>query len=133
MVLAKLAVCVMIAAAMSPLLYQYLHLAGLLLLFTSVGALLAGAQSPARKFAGMLHGVAMLLLLVAGFGLMAKKFGVSNPAQFPGWVLAKVVIWLILGALPAVVNRGKLAPKAGVLVGLVLGLVAAYLATFKPF
>jgi hypothetical protein len=64
---------------------------------------------------------------------MAKKFGVSNPAQFPGWVLAKVGIWVVLWALPVVVNRGKLAPKAAVLVGLALGLGSAYLAIFKPF
>lgn len=118
---------------MSPLFYQFLHLAGLMLLFISVGAYLAGTSSPARKFAGMLHGIGLLLLLVAGFGLMAKKFGVSNPMQFPGYVWAKTVIWLVLGALPAVVNRGKLSPKAGVLLGLVLGLASAYLAIFKPF
>ena len=118
---------------MSPLAYQFLHLAGLMLLFVSVGAFLAGPQSSARKFAGMLHGVGLLLLLVAGFGLMAKKFGVSNPMQFPGWVWAKAVVWLVLGALPAVVNRGKLSAKVGVQLALLLGLVAAYLATFKPF
>ena len=118
---------------MSPLFYQYLHLVGLLLLFTSVGMFMAGGQTGARKFAGMLHGIGLLLLLVAGFGLMTKKFNVSNPMNFPGWVWAKAVVWLVLGALPAFVSRGKVSPKGGVLLALVLGLAAAYLATFKPF
>lgn len=126
-------VFVMMTIVMSPLFYQFLHVTGVLLLFTSVGAFLAGPQSGARKFAGMLHGIGLLLLLVAGFGLMAKKFGVANPMSFPAWAWAKVVVWLVLGALPAVVNRGKLAPKGGVLLGLVLGLAAAWLAIFKPF
>ena len=81
-----------------------------------------------RKQGGMLHGIGLLVILVAGFGMIAKlHYG------FPLWVILKLVIWLVLGALPVLVKK-KVLPCAAVwVVALLLGCVAAYLGIYKPF
>ena len=53
-----------------------------------------GEKCRARKLAGMTHGIALLLILFTGFGMIAK-LGLG----FPLWVWVKlVVIWLVIGA-----------------------------------
>ncbi len=111
-------------------LYHYLHLVGVLLLFTSLGGMLAvtGGVTKARRLVGVLHGVGLLILLVAGFGWLAKAGG-----AYPNWVWAKVGLWLVLGMLPMVARKRWLQPGAVVGLGLILGASAAYLGYFKPF
>jgi hypothetical protein len=114
---------------MNPLLYKVIHLAGVIGLFTSFGAILAGTCDRCRKGATILHGVSLLLLLAAGFGLLAKLY--QN--QFHGWVIAKLVIWVLLGAAPVLAKR-KVLPNGAVLVGvLLLGIAAAFLGIMRPF
>ena len=49
------------------------------------------------------HGVGMLIVLVGGFGLLAKlKPGGS---MFPHWAYIKLGIWLVLGGSVAVIAR----------------------------
>lgn len=116
--------------SMSPVFYHYLHLVGVLLLFTSVGGMLAvaGGVTSAKKLVGMLHGIGLVILLIAGFGFLAK-------AKMPmtGWVWAKLGVWLALGVLPLIVRKRVVQPGVGVALGLILGAVAAYLGYFKPF
>ena len=80
--------------------YQFLHYAGILLVFTSLGAValhvLSGGtkdSNPMRKLVAITHGVGLVLVLVAGFGMLAR-LGIHS---MPGWVIAKLVIWLFLG------------------------------------
>jgi len=113
--------------------YKLLHVVGLLLLFLGMGGLLFGARSehePAPKATARLHGVGLLVMLVAGFGMMAR-LGVQWP--WPGWLIAKLGVWLTIGALPVLVRReilpcGLAWPVAGA-----LGALAAWLAINKPF
>jgi hypothetical protein len=118
---------------MSPLIYKLLHILGLVMAFMGLGALVMMAVDGAtpgkrgRALAGAFHGIGLLLLLVSGFGMIAK-YGYG----FPLWVWAKIVIWLLFGALLVVVRR---APQhaAALWVGLpVLAAIAAWLALFKP-
>jgi hypothetical protein len=116
--------------AMNPLLYKVIHLAGVLGLFTSFGAILAssGACETCRKGATIMHGISLLLLLGAGFGMLAKIY--QN--QFYGWVIAKLVIWVLLGVAPVLAKR-KVVPNPVILVSvLLLGIAAAYLGIMKP-
>ncbi|MEM7354468.1 MAG: hypothetical protein AAF657_26915 [Acidobacteriota bacterium] len=118
---------------MSPSLYKVLHILGVLLSFAAIGGLTLQAllgkdeKNAARKLAGMTHGVALLLILITGFGMLAK-LGLG----FPTWVWIKVVIWLLIGASIAFIRR--LPHLATVFwFGLpVLGAFAAYLAIYKP-
>lgn len=121
---------------MSSLLFKVLHLLGVFLLFAALGGMVlrvyASGQAPPRdrafKLATITHGVALVILLVTGFGLLGMlELGV------PGWAWAKLVVWLVMGALVVVIRRSP--SSAGWLWWLLpaLGLVAAWLALYKPF
>ena len=129
---------------MSAMLYKVLHIFGVLLTFTALGAVTfqaltgraaagraasgAGDGSPGRKLAGLTHGIALLVILISGFGMLAKLgYG------FPLWVWIKIVVWLLLGAAAALVRR---LPQHATIFWFaipVLGAFAAYLAIYKPF
>ena len=119
---------------MSPQFYHLLHLAGVIMLFMGYGALLgrslAGSDDVrVRRMGSITSGVGLLLMLVAGFGLLAKLYGNT----FHGWVIAKIVIWLALGGLIVVINRK---PSAALLlwwVTLALGLLGVIFVYYKPF
>ena len=49
--------------------YKVLHLLGAFLVLAALGAALAGGS---RKGSGIAHGIGLLLLLVAGFGALAR-------------------------------------------------------------
>ncbi len=113
--------------------YKLLHVVGLLLLFLGMGGLLLGARSePNRppKSTTILHGLGLVVMLVAGFGMMAR-LAIEWP--WPGWLFAKLGVWLAIGALPGLVRR-KIIPLAlAWLVAAALGGLAAWLAISKPF
>ena len=112
---------------MNPLVLKTLHLAGALGVFTAMGAIIAGAGGKHAKTASMLHGISLVLLLLMGFAMLKK------PPMDQQWWMVKMVIWLFLGAAPALAKRNKL--PAPVLLGLCLagGVFAAYLGLAKPF
>ena len=111
---------------MDILVYKLLHIAGVMGLFLSLGALLAAKES--LKGAVIGHGVSLFVILVAGFGMQAKgAFG------FPGWMIAKLAIWLLLGAFLVVAKRRLLPVPAAAGICVVLGIAAAWLAIYKPF
>lgn len=109
--------------------YLWLHLAGLGLMLLALGgmALLAGQRN---RMLAAAHGAGMLLSFVSGFGLLAK---LAIPWPWPGWVFVKILLWLILGAAPAVMRR--IQGRAGIHFWGVWGLflVTAWLAVHKPF
>jgi hypothetical protein len=111
---------------MSPLFYQILHVIGILLVFAGFGGLIAGGDGyrPAMK----LHGIGLLIVLAAGFGMIAK-LGYSYTST---WVIGKIVILLLLGFLPVLAKRRVLQPGVIVLLAIVLGGVAAHLVYTKP-
>ena len=111
--------------------YKLIHLLGIFLLLLSLGGQLVQSEMESwRKLLKASHGVGLLLLFVAGFGLIAR-LGVEWP--WPAWIYLKLFIWILLGTLPAFARRTASSGK--VLWWPVLGLAtfAAYLATFKPF
>jgi hypothetical protein len=111
---------------MNPIIFKVIHLAGALGVFTAMGAILAGATDSHRKMASMLHGVSLLLLLLAGFGML------KNPPMELHYWKVKLVLWLFLGIVP-VLARKKTLPTS-VLLGLTLGagIFAAYLGVMLP-
>jgi len=120
---------------MSYLAYKLLHLLGVVLLFAALGALVVrqlGATPPSPKdrggrLAGITHGVALLVILVSGFGALAK-LGLG----LPGWAWWKLAVWLALGAsLVAIRRLPSAAPWLWWLLPF-LGGVAAWLALYKP-
>ena len=105
--------------------YKIIHIVGLALTMLSFGSLITKYS----KCGVIGHGVGLLMLLVSGFGLQARVLG----GAFPGWLIVKLVLWLVLGGMLVLVKRGKL--KAGPAWLIILGIVAvaAFLALTKPF
>jgi len=111
--------------------YNLIHIAGLILVFMGLGgSLLGGAADRPPKLAGMLHGIGLLAMLVGGFGLLVR-LDIGFP--WPGWVFAKLAIWLVIGTLPMFVRRRAISRGLAWMLALVLGGVAAWLAITKPF
>ncbi len=84
-----------------------------------------------RRPVAITHGVGLLLALVGGFGLLAR-LGVMH-GTLPGWVLAKIGIWIIFALLIGVLIRKRTWAKPLWGTMLLLGGIAAYLAANKPF
>jgi len=109
--------------------YKVLHIAGLVMVALGFGALLWTPKDAERPRMGvMLHGIGMLVMLVAGFGTLAKL----HVDVATAWVLFKLMIWLTLGALPALVRTGTVPRKLGWITVVALAAAAAWLAIAKP-
>jgi hypothetical protein len=76
------------------------------------------------------HGIGMVLVLVGGFGMLAR-LGIFWP--WPGWIVGKIIIWLVFGVLIAVIGRVPALAKPLWWITIALGAIAAYLALNKPF
>lgn len=126
---------------MSPEFYRVLHLFGIFLLFCTLGGLTMlawqtrGAQAvkeevtAARKRLVMVHGLALIVILVAGFGLMAK---LGMMKGWPTWIYGKLAIWVVLGAAATAVRKLADHGKLWIVLLPVFGAVAAYLAILHP-
>ncbi|MBI3325485.1 MAG: hypothetical protein HYZ81_02115 [Nitrospinae bacterium] len=116
--------------------YKNVHLLGVVMILLALGGLIlhriiGGTRAHAwRKPVAITHGVGLLLALVSGFGMLAR-LGIYWP--IPGWVIGKIVIWLVFGALVAVIFRSSALAKSLWWVTIVLAGLAGYLALNKPF
>jgi hypothetical protein len=111
--------------------YRLLHLGGVILLFLGLGGVLIGRSGEGQKppaAAMFAHGLGLLLVLAAGFAL-ESRLGTG----FPGWLWAKLGVWVVLGALPFLVRRGIVPASLGWLVALALGVFAVWLVLERPF
>ena len=119
--------------------YKVLHLLAILVLFTAMGGLAmvtlrGGSEAElkaARKPLIILHGVALLVIFVAGFGLMAK-LGMMK-SGWPTWIFGKITVWLVLGGAVAVLKRRMGNTWYWYLVLPLVGALGAWLAVYKPF
>jgi hypothetical protein len=82
--------------------YLLLHLTGIALALLSIGAL-SQQVAEKKKLYSITHGISLFLILLGGFGLMART-GISH-ADMPAWIYIKLLIWLIFGASIAIFKR----------------------------
>ncbi len=120
--------------------YKLIHLAAAFLLFAAIGgaAVVHAANggtkktNVARRLAAIVHGVALFLILLGGFGMLAR-LGVKHDWIFPPWLWGKLVIWALMAfALTLPYRKPALAKPLLVAIPLA-GAIAAWLAIFKPF
>lgn len=119
--------------------YEVVHLIGIAMLFVAIGGVAVHAanggtkaDSRTRSLVGSVHGVGALLILVGGFGMLAR-IGFQHGANFPGWLWVKLIVWTILSAVVLLPYRKPaLARPFFVLLPLLAG-VAVYMALYKPF
>jgi len=113
--------------------YNIAHVIGVLFLFTALGALAATAGSPSaplRKIASVAHWVALAVIFVAGFGLLAR---LGHFGAIPTWAYLKMVAWGVLGlAVFPIKKKPEWAPVLWLLMP-VVGSFAVWLAVAQPF
>lgn len=115
---------------MTPDIYRVIHVTCAFLLFLSLGAVVFGPKdSKPPKLAMALHGVALLLMVVAGVGVVHKDDGVD----WGNWLYAKIGCWLFVGVLPVLVRKGMVPRFLALVLALAAGGAAAWLAISKPF
>lgn len=128
--------------------YKVVHYLGIFLLLTALAARLGRAAGfaansgssghagptpdPWKRRLGITHGTALFLILLGGFGMLAR-LDVTHGLGLPGWIWAKLGIWTVLGATIVVASR--IPALAGRLLVVVpaLAVLAGIIALYKPF
>ena len=114
--------------------YKVLHLVGVFMILVSLGGLMAasaanaGRKSALHKLAMITNGIGLLVALVAGFGLIALL-----RLDWPYWVSGKILIWLLLAAMSALIRRHPESVSLYWWGALILASAGSYLAIYKPF
>jgi len=118
--------------------YKVLHILGVLLAFASLGGLTltvangaAKSTSSVRRLITISHGVSTTVILLCGFGALARLDVMHG--NIPAWVLVKLACWLVLGLLMAIPYRWPALARAVFWFLPVLGGTAAVMAIYKPF
>ena len=113
--------------------YKNIHLLGMFLAMTSLGGIAihaanggTKATSSTRTLTASVFGLGMLLVLAGGFGQAARLGILQN--GFPGWMLAKLGIWVVVAILSILPYRFPALAKPIYLLVPLLGGCAAYLA-----
>ncbi|WP_438483449.1 SirB2 family protein [Oleiharenicola lentus] len=114
---------------MSPTFYHILHVFSLFVLIAHTFMAFANPDPVNKKRTMIITGVAGLLVLVSGFGLISKVY--SN--QFYAWMFVKLGCWLVLAALGGVVYRKPHLRATLSFITLALVLVALVMVYLKPF
>ncbi|HWP91841.1 MAG TPA: hypothetical protein VNN20_06560 [Thermodesulfobacteriota bacterium] len=113
--------------------YKVIHVIGVMLLLLSLGGYLmlsTNQSARGRKLAAITHGISVLIILVAGFGLLAR-LGFFGAGGWPLWVWVKLLIWLILAVIVVLIKRVPgLMPVLWFVIP-ALGAIAAYMAVYK--
>ena len=124
----------------SYLAFKVLHVVGVLLAFTGVAGIAAGAaggrpksENPVYKLLAALHGVGLLIVVLAGLGMLVQLMRTPSMPS-PAWTATKLVLWLLLGALAVLPYRRPQLARLVLAVCLpLLAVAAAVVAILKPF
>jgi hypothetical protein len=116
--------------------YKILHLLGIALLLSGLVTLVilkvtgVAIQGTVKKFALITHGIGLVLLLVSGFGLLAR---LQLMGDFPKWAYIKLAIWLFMGGVATLIKKkGHMAWQLYTII-MCIFLIAAYVGIAKPF
>ena len=118
--------------------YKVLHILGVLLAFATLGGLAltvangaTKSTSSVRRLIAITHGAATFIILLGGFGALAR-LGVMH-GNLPGWVLVKLACWVVLAVLVAIPYRKPALARTIFWFLPVLGGIAVVMAIYKPF
>jgi hypothetical protein len=121
--------------------YKVVHYLGVFLLLAALSATLARAAAlrgdrgdvadPWRRRLIGAHGTALFLILLGGFGMLAR-LEITEGLALPAWIWAKLAIWVVLGGLVVARWSPRLSTPALLVVPL-LAALAGWIALYKPF
>lgn len=118
-------------------LYNLVHIVGIVLVVSALAgaAVLAHTRGDhetrsTRRMLAVLHGIGAFLVLLGGFGMLARLGIVQG--GFPGWIWVKLGIWVVVAAALVLPYRRPAMARALVLALPVLVGLAAYMALYKP-
>jgi len=113
--------------------YKLIHILAVFFLLFSLGAYLiltSNKTTTSKKLAGITHGIAIVVIFIGGFGLLAR-LGFSGISSWPLWVWIKILIWIILTLMITLIKRK---PEWTTLLWFIipiLGGIAAFMAIYK--
>jgi hypothetical protein len=117
--------------------YKLVHFLGIFTVITVLAAasmhVLRGGtrtDNPYRKVMGAAHGVGAFLILLGGFGMLAR-LGIMH-GGLPLWVYFKLAIWVTLSGAIAVVYRGPGLARTLMFAVPLLAVLAGAIALYKP-
>lgn len=118
--------------------YKLIHFLGIFMLITALAFTCAHvvrggtrADNPHRRALGVTHGIAAFLILLGGFGMLARLGIVQS--GLPGWIHFKLGVWVVLAAALALAYRSRLAARVLLVVVPLLAVAAGATALLKPF
>ncbi len=117
--------------------YKVMHFVGMFMMFISLGAIFAKMiegnwqNFQWRKTVLYTHGIALLMVITGGFGLLAR-LGIKH-AHLPGWAIAKFAIWFLFACMVFILVRKNHWAKYFWFAAIVLGFSAAVIVLYKPF
>jgi hypothetical protein len=118
--------------------YNVVHIVGLVLLMAALGGITLTAEATdvrpsgrTRRLVLVLHGVGAFLVLLGGFGMLAR-LGIVRGSTWPGWVWVKMGVWVTLLIAAFVPYRFPGTARFILLLLPILGGLAAYMAIYKP-
>src|SRR4029077_10630291 len=109
----------------NPLTYHIIHIIGIALLVLGIGGMMAGGEK--RDTCALPQGIGLIVMIVSGFGLLAK-LGLG----YPHFAIVKTVLWVVIAMLPVLFRKLKTPLAAEVLIVLILVGIMAYLGLVKP-
>lgn len=112
---------------MNPTIYHLIHLVSLFVLFGYTFYAFA-APAETRKKVLMITGIASILVLVSGFGLVSKLYG----NKFELWMVIKLGAWFGLSALTGFGYRKRGAVGALAVIAIALAALAVSMVYLKP-
>ena len=105
--------------------YRIIHLVGVAAVALGLGGIIANGAN--RKAFVILQGVALLVMLVSGFGMLAK-----HHLGFPHFAMVKLALLVVAGGLPTLFRKFQLPFAGAVTISLVLIGILAWLGTTMP-
>ena len=118
-------------------LYEIIHVIGLAMLFVAIGGVAVHAanggtktNSATRRLVSIVFGGGSFLILLGGFGMMARLGLVRGMP--PAWLIVKMLIWLLLSGIVLLPYRRPALARPFLLLLPLLAGVAVYMAVYKP-
>lgn len=110
---------------MDALTYKIIHLTGIATLAIGTGGMLADGKN--RKTFAIFQGIGLVVMVVSGFGMLAKEH-----LGYPHFAMVKTGLWVVIAMLPLIFRKLRTPLVVFILISLTLVGIMAWLGLMKP-